>query len=516
MAYKRISPMPVVEGGTGAQTLTGVLIGNGTSAVTGNAVTQYDVLVGGASNAISSVAPSATSGVPLISGGSSANPSFGTAVVAGGGTGATTLTGVLIGNGTSAVTGNAITQHDVLVGGASNAISSVAPSATSGVPFVSAGSSSNPAFGIAVVAGGGTGVATMTTAYAPVCAGTTATGALQVASTGLSTSGYVLTSNGASSLPSFQAAAGGVSTIDGDSGSVTGSTITITGGSSGAVFTGSGTTLTESFNYLALPASTSTNGQVTINGNNVLWSPGASTNIFVGGSGNSSISGNQNICVGSGALPALTSGSDNVVLGYQAGANLQGGAGNVMMGIYAGHGLVSGNKNLCLGTTAGNNLAGSESYNVYLNNIGNSGENNYCRIGSGTGTGDRQLNATFISGIQGITVTGTAVLVSSSDQLGIAVSSIRFKENVVDMADASSDIMKLRPVMFNYKGDPANVNPGLIAEEVNEVMPSLVVYEKDGQPLTVKYHDLPSLLLNELQKAVKRIEVLEAKLLNQN
>ncbi len=59
------------------------------------------------------------------------------------------------------------------------------------------------------VADGGTGVSTMTTAYAPVCAGTTATGALQVASTGLSTAGYVLTSNGASALPSFQAAAGG-------------------------------------------------------------------------------------------------------------------------------------------------------------------------------------------------------------------------------------------------------------------------------------------------------------------
>lgn len=57
---------------------------------------------------------------------------------------------------------------------------------------------------------GGTGVATMTTAYAPVCAGTTATGNLQVASTGLSTSGYVLTSTGASSLPTFQEVPGRV------------------------------------------------------------------------------------------------------------------------------------------------------------------------------------------------------------------------------------------------------------------------------------------------------------------
>lgn len=76
MAYKRISPQPVVEGGTGAQTLTGVCIGNGTSAITGNAVTQYNVLVGGASNAINSVAPSSTTGYVLTSNGASANPSF--------------------------------------------------------------------------------------------------------------------------------------------------------------------------------------------------------------------------------------------------------------------------------------------------------------------------------------------------------------------------------------------------------------------------------------------------------
>lgn len=60
---------------------------------------------------------------------------------------------------------------------------------------------------------GGTGVITMTTAYAPVLAGTTATGALQVASTGLATSGFVLTSNGSASAPSFQAAAGGGLTV---------------------------------------------------------------------------------------------------------------------------------------------------------------------------------------------------------------------------------------------------------------------------------------------------------------
>lgn len=58
------------------------------------------------------------------------------------------------------------------------------------------------------VAEGGSGVATMTTAYAPVCAGTTATGPLQVASSGQGTSGFVLTSTGSSSLPTWQASSG--------------------------------------------------------------------------------------------------------------------------------------------------------------------------------------------------------------------------------------------------------------------------------------------------------------------
>lgn len=54
------------------------------------------------------------------------------------------------------------------------------------------------------VADGGTGVGTFTT-YAPLVGGTTSTGALQQATTGMSTSGNVLTSTGASSLPTWQA-----------------------------------------------------------------------------------------------------------------------------------------------------------------------------------------------------------------------------------------------------------------------------------------------------------------------
>jgi hypothetical protein len=75
MAYKQISPQSVSEGGTGASTLTGVLTGNGTSAITGNTVTQYGVLIGGASNAVSSTAVG-TAGQVLTSNGAGFDPTY--------------------------------------------------------------------------------------------------------------------------------------------------------------------------------------------------------------------------------------------------------------------------------------------------------------------------------------------------------------------------------------------------------------------------------------------------------
>jgi|SRR5271170_800109 len=103
MAYTGPFPIIVKDGGTGAATLTGLLTGNGISPFTGTAITQYNVLTAGATNLPNSVAPSATSGVPLISQGAAAQPIFGTAVVAGGGTGvvSNTVYAVLCGGTTT-------------------------------------------------------------------------------------------------------------------------------------------------------------------------------------------------------------------------------------------------------------------------------------------------------------------------------------------------------------------------------------------------------------------------------
>ena len=102
-------------------------------------------------------------------------------------------------------------------------------------------------------------------------------------------------------------------------------------------------------------------------------------------------------------------------------------------------------------------------------------------------------------------------MVDGNGQLGVAAaSSRRMKDDIRDMDEASAGLGKLRPVTFRYKAEPAtgprSIEYGLIAEEVAEIYPELVVLDKDGQPSGVRYHVLPAMLLNELQRQQRVIE----------
>lgn len=238
--------------GTGSITTVG-----GTNSLTPQltGLTANNVLIGAGTATITKVAPSATVGMPLVSGGTGTDPLFSLATVPGGGTGINTATAyapivggitatspfqsastglstsgfVLTSTGASSlptfqnvsasgaittVTGNTggaqspsagnfnvlgtgsitvagtantetvqltgLTNHNLLLGAGTATITNLAPSATSGIPLVSAGSSSDPAFSTAVVAGGGTG-STAFNINGVVYSNTTTTGVLQSA-----------------------------------------------------------------------------------------------------------------------------------------------------------------------------------------------------------------------------------------------------------------------------------------------------------------------------------------------
>ncbi len=288
------------------------------------------------------------------------------------------------------------------------------------------------------------------------------------------TAGFVLTAN-SGAPPSWQASGGGgggITTIAGDSGSATGSTVTITAGTSSrhcgvsVSFSGSSSTLT-----LNLSDS---------NANTALGN----------GSGSPSLTlGQNNISVGNLCLVSLTSGSNNQGYGVSALQNL-----------------ITGGSNTAFGFNAGSAYTSSESNNIVIGNTGVISDSNVIRIGtSGSGTG--QQNACYIAGITGATVTGAAVLCSTAGLLGTIASSRIYKENIIPIEDRS--ILDLRPVRFNYISDKEKTpSYGLIAEEVETIFPELVLY-RDGKPDSIKYHEMPALLLNEIQKLKREIQELK-------
>lgn len=63
------------------------------------------------------------------------------------------------------------------------------------------------------------------------------------------------------------------------------------------------------------------------------------------------------------------------------------------------------------------------------------------------------------------------------------------------MEKGSEAILALRPVTFHYKTDSKGAPQfGLIAEEVAEVNPDLVVHDKSGEVYTVRYDAVNAML----------------------
>ena len=211
--------------------------------------------------------------------------------------------------------------------------------------------------------------------------------------------------------------------------------------------------------------------------------------------------GINNTATGAGALWANDTGSGNTAVGYTALSTHATGDANTAFGYAALWDHDSGASNIGLGAFAGaGNPSGS--FNISIGSVGVDGENGTIRLGTVA-----EQTRTFIAGIRGAT-TGAAdavtVVIDSNGQLGTVSSSIRYKEDVNEMGEASSRLLDLKPVTFRYKETRDNgerpLEYGLVAEEVAQVFPDLVVFNSQGHPETVKYRLLSSLLLNELQK----------------
>ena len=93
-----------------------------------------------------------------------------------------------------------------------------------------------------------------------------------------------------------------------------------------------------------------------------------------------------------------------------------------------------------------------------------------------------------------------------------SISARRYKENInyTDTDYWHNKIMNVKPCTFNFKqGDDKTTKIGVIAEDLDEYMPELVVKNNEGQCEAVRYVDFIVPLISEVQRLNKEIDRLE-------
>jgi hypothetical protein len=187
---------------------------------------------------------------------------------------------------------------------------------------------------------------------------------------------------------------------------------------------------------------------------------------------------NNNTANGVNALRQNTTASNNTAIGFATLVTNTTGDDNTALGSEAGRDQTTGSRNVYIGRSV----------------VGIAGESDKTYI--------RNINITALD--------GAAVTVDvNSGLLGHATSSRRYKEEIKPMDKASEALYQLKPVTFHYKKEINRTQAlsfGLIAEEVAEVNPDLIVWDSAGKPETVRYEGVNAMLLNEFLKARRQID----------
>ena len=135
------------------------------------------------------------------------------------------------------------------------------------------------------------------------------------------------------------------------------------------------------------------------------------------------------------------------------------------------------------------------------------GDNCSISIGQAVGTGN---SPTFA----GLTINGS--ITATGDITAYYSSDIRFKDNVVVIGDALDKVKKLRGVKWDWNDSASEVtkaapNTGLIAQEVQQVLPEVVKEREDGY-LGLDYSKMVGLLVEAIKEQQNKIDNLTIEL----
>jgi|TARA_R100000482_G_scaffold52162_1_gene18551 cytoskeletal protein CcmA (bactofilin family) len=121
-------------------------------------------------------------------------------------------------------------------------------------------------------------------------------------------------------------------------------------------------------------------------------------------------------------------------------------------------------------------------------------------------------NITSGSTIQGVNLCATGTIQSNGDIIAFASSDKNLKSNIKKIQNSNNILKGINGYTFdwNEEAERSGSDYGVIAQEIQEVVPEIVVERSNGT-LAVDYQKLIPILIEEVKSLNNRIEVLEGK-----
>lgn len=124
---------------------------------------------------------------------------------------------------------------------------------------------------------------------------------------------------------------------------------------------------------------------------------------------------------------------------------------------------------------------------------------------SGTGFSNYLASPPAIGGTLANTGTFSTLSATSITE----TSSLVLKENFVPIENALDKIIQLTAYIYDRIDGSSKDEPGLIAEDVNKIIPNVVTKDADGNPYGVKYTKLTAYLIEAIKTLKDEIEILK-------
>lgn len=215
---------------------------------------------------------------------------------------------------------------------------------------------------------------------------------------------------------------------------------------------------------------------------------------------------------------ALQNSVQNLNGGEQASANMVARADNatetanlVKMGIHSSafisNNILGGANNAYLYASGNDFVIGNASANkqlIFFTGGTDAGSEIACMNGSGLQPGGDNKYSLGKNGARWSEVWSANGVIQTSDA--------RLKTDIINLKYGLGELMQLRPVSYRWKDKTGTAKIGLIAQEVQQVIPEVVSGNEENGNLGMNYAELVPLLINSIKELKQEVDDLKKKL----